>query len=339
MKKNLLLLLALIVALPLGLRAQFNVDDNLLLYLSFDETELSANDQEVDATNVTAVPGPGKFGKAAVFGDATYVSMTPIPAYNPRDYSLAFAFWIKTTVTTGEDIFVYNNITDPTGVDNLGRIAVSLRFDDILATDIGWSGGNIEGDPGPNNVAGLISDGEWHHVVTTWADSGKMMNIWIDKVLVDEPGSGGFHEEDDGDWVYTDFQLLLGTGCSDYPGTELGWASFFTGSIDEFRMYQTDEVLSANDVEAIYNYVPTISSVKPALNSQSVKIYPNPATDLLKIESAGNNVSVDIMNSIGQKVMSRINVKQIDISSLSKGIYFVKVTDGTSVKTQKLLVN
>jgi hypothetical protein len=339
MKKSLLLMLLVIVSLQLPIKAQFDVDANLLLYLSFDESDITANDQDVAKLNSVVNAATGKFGKAAIFDGASYIAMAVIPAYEPRAKSVAFSFWMKTGVTTGEDIMVYAPMPNPQGTDIEGRLAVSLRFDNKLGGDIGWVGGNLESDPGPNNAAGLVSDNNWHHVVVSYLLNGVGINMFIDNVLVEERTMDGFGEFVAGDaWDFTNFNLFLGGGCSDYPGAELGWAPTFTGAIDEFRMFQTEAPLTPDQVGVLYRYVPVVNSVNSSKNSQSIKVYPNPATDLLKIQSSGKNITVDIMNSVGQKVISTTNNRQIDISSLTKGIYFVKVADGNLISTQKVLV-
>lgn len=68
--------------------------------------------------------------------------------------------------------------------------------------------------------------------------------------------------------------------------------------------------------------------------------YPNPASNILNIENATDIDSVSLTNALGQKVLSKTinsNTAQIDISPLSKGIYFVTVASGTASKTIKII--
>ncbi len=75
-------------------------------------------------------------------------------------------------------------------------------------------------------------------------------------------------------------------------------------------------------------------------DANGYSIYPNPATDVLNI--SGTNISkVEILNQSGQLVRSAndINGKQsLNIADLPAGVYFVKVTNSTSVNTEKLIV-
>ena len=75
-------------------------------------------------------------------------------------------------------------------------------------------------------------------------------------------------------------------------------------------------------------------------NSKNLKfsLYPNPATNLVNIELATELKSVEIYSLQGQKILSSIK-NQVDVSSLSKGMYLIRVEDvNNGVSTQKLLV-
>lgn len=67
-----------------------------------------------------------------------------------------------------------------------------------------------------------------------------------------------------------------------------------------------------------------------------IKIYPNPAKDILNIANAKNIKNVDVINMLGQKVASANN-SQVDISKLPKGTYIVRVTDATTTTTHKIV--
>ena len=72
-----------------------------------------------------------------------------------------------------------------------------------------------------------------------------------------------------------------------------------------------------------------------------VKIYPNPANGHFFVENAVES-EIYIFNIKGEMITSLDgnNEKQsIDISRLSKGLYFVKILDESRERTEKLLVN
>ena len=74
------------------------------------------------------------------------------------------------------------------------------------------------------------------------------------------------------------------------------------------------------------------------------KIYPNPANDVLNIESKKTIevTSINIYNTLGQIVLVIPNAQQtklVDVSSLKSGNYFVKINSdkgSSSVKFVKL---
>lgn len=75
------------------------------------------------------------------------------------------------------------------------------------------------------------------------------------------------------------------------------------------------------------------------------KIYPNPTKGLINIQSPALNQieNIQILNSIGQlaKEVQFDNASQkvqLDVSTLPKGIYFVRIQAGNKVTTQKISV-
>lgn len=73
---------------------------------------------------------------------------------------------------------------------------------------------------------------------------------------------------------------------------------------------------------------------------EGLRYYPNPVNSILNIENANGIDTVSIANALGQAVFSKaINSSsaQIDVSSLSKGVYFVTVASGATSKTIKII--
>ena len=77
----------------------------------------------------------------------------------------------------------------------------------------------------------------------------------------------------------------------------------------------------------------------------AIKIYPNPTDGQLTIEllkkTLGENNSIEIRGISGQLVLTEsLNSikKQLDISHLSKGIYFITVRNAVRVETKKLVL-
>lgn len=78
-----------------------------------------------------------------------------------------------------------------------------------------------------------------------------------------------------------------------------------------------------------------------------LQIYPNPANDFITINFDGlteTNSSIEITNTVGQIIMKQYvtneTLKNINVSNLSNGIYFVQLKqNGKSIATKKLVIN
>jgi hypothetical protein len=81
-----------------------------------------------------------------------------------------------------------------------------------------------------------------------------------------------------------------------------------------------------------------------SLNDNNISIYPNPVTDVLNIKvkngvSESDIQSISIYGIKGELISKTLHYKQnIDIKTLSKGMYFVKIISYTFEVTKKLMV-
>jgi hypothetical protein len=70
-------------------------------------------------------------------------------------------------------------------------------------------------------------------------------------------------------------------------------------------------------------------------------IAPNPATNELFVASASHFGKVAVIDALGKTVLSHdancAAQTTINISSLSKGVYFLQVSDGTNLTTKKFI--
>lgn len=98
-------------------------------------------------------------------------------------------------------------------------------------------------------------------------------------------------------------------------------------------------------------YIFTLNILRETINSDleiqvspSVGIYPNPAHDQLFIKCIGNNIQhIQITDLNGRLKMTHFleqdpnEVKEIDISSLTTGIYQIEIFSTSGVETKKLI--
>jgi hypothetical protein len=67
-------------------------------------------------------------------------------------------------------------------------------------------------------------------------------------------------------------------------------------------------------------------------------LYPNPVNDVLNIEASLGIQSVEILNNIGQQVLTSTQ-KQINVSHLPSGVYLVRIQDAANnLETKKIII-
>lgn len=88
---------------------------------------------------------------------------------------------------------------------------------------------------------------------------------------------------------------------------------------------------------SMYAY-PMTSTVGLEESEQHLNLYPNPASDWVRIESNHSFDQFRLINAQGQMIMEEKASKQLDLSGLSPGIYFLQVIRaGQTIGQQKLL--
>lgn len=85
-----------------------------------------------------------------------------------------------------------------------------------------------------------------------------------------------------------------------------------------------------------------IVSLKDVVDFTAVSVYPNPASDVVVVNSKNTIKNIEVYNTLGQVVLSQeanTNNISLDITNLTQGNYFVKVTTADNViTTQKVVV-
>ena len=75
------------------------------------------------------------------------------------------------------------------------------------------------------------------------------------------------------------------------------------------------------------------------LNQLDISIYPNPTSDTVYINSSSSQLKVVVFDILGKQVLNKPNTNSVDVSSLSKGVYFIKVSDGINSSTKRFVKN
>jgi len=145
-----------------------------------------------------------------------------------------------------------------------------------------------------------------------------------------------------------------------YIGTSSGVALLDVSSPGKFKfigklstagssaVFVNDDYLVANDGYNLrfYRRGPAlVNSLSTELKLITCEVYPNPTTGLITINSNENLNKIDVFDNLGNLVFnkndfSNSSTSQLNLSSLSNGIYYINITtinDGFSVK--KILIN
>jgi hypothetical protein len=134
-----------------------------------------------------------------------------------------------------------------------------------------------------------------------------------------------------------------------------GWSYSGTGNIDSFELCNltnSPQTISfvifpfnvvnscwGDAIEFFITVLPvedcTASVTDPSL--LNFLIYPNPTIEYLNIDCSSLE-SVSVYNILGKELI-KDNSNRINVSSLSKGVYFIKVSDGINSSTKKFIKN
>ena len=171
--------------------------------------------------------------------------------------------------------------------------------------------------------------------------------------LTDEPGNFYYHE----DYFNTDFvhmfeECIAVTSITNTENHEF-WISFQADEAVGLGIGNNATQSSGIDDNTIYamKVVPNYQglNVQEAVNPMTnVRVYPNPAQDVLSIEvnaSQASEMNITVYNITGQKVMETsasistgINTPSINVKDLTSGIYFVTVKANGFENTMKFVV-
>ena len=117
------------------------------------------------------------------------------------------------------------------------------------------------------------------------------------------------------------------------------------GDITFYAAFNAANGNGANTGDVIYTSSQMYSEFHVGITDNQLKdqlsLYPNPATSFVNINLPKNS-ELRIINMTGQEVMYRRNTsvsERIELSNLSKGVYFIQVSNNDNLATIRLLKN
>lgn len=83
----------------------------------------------------------------------------------------------------------------------------------------------------------------------------------------------------------------------------------------------------------------TLSTV--SFSADEFLVYPNPVNNFISISSKNVQISsIEILNPLGKNVLStNTNLDYVDVSSLAKGMYFLRINANSKSTTKKIIIN
>jgi len=108
---------------------------------------------------------------------------------------------------------------------------------------------------------------------------------------------------------------------SDIDGT--GTQDYFSGIAPGLESFMFD-TLTVNEFEFLEN---------------SIKIYPNPASEYINVTASFEIGTIELFNMLGKSVLSINNSAQLNVKNLASGVYFIKVYHNGSVMSKKLVID
>lgn len=194
----------------------------------------------------------------------------------------------------------------------------------------------------PNNGLLIAVDGEVNATLWSTSDSGvtwdpvEATGTWFFGDIAYVPGTAntyvttginsaaaqgtGSSYSTDGGLTWTIIDNIPGVeggqrGRVKFYNSTTGWAGFFSDG--------------PNGSEGIFEFSGDLSlAVNEAAAKSNLKIYPNPAVDILNLTSNKKIESVTIYDLTGKKVKSTTDTQQINVSSLAKGTYILQAYYG-----------
>ena len=75
-----------------------------------------------------------------------------------------------------------------------------------------------------------------------------------------------------------------------------------------------------------------------AFNRANIKVYPNPASDVINMSSTIPIDRVELYSILGDKIMESSNYQNINVSHIKSGMYLLKASSGNNSITEKIVI-
>jgi len=161
---------------------------------------------------------------------------------------------------------------------------------------------------------------QWYNITVTYNKPLQEVKFYIDGSLIQTVSYNGNFSQD----LINPY--VIGRSLS-------GPDEYSNGVIDDVKIFK--RALNPQEVEILVS-----TGGMDAANftlSKNISIYPNPAADFLTIKSTEKIKSTEIFDMNGRSIAKFGNTQNLDVRTLDKGIYVIKISTENGVNQQKFI--
>lgn len=294
---------------------------DLFIYLPFEnEVSNEVNNDEFEV-NIEVKGNPtfqlGKRGNSLNFnGISDYLLAETQAAFNPSEQSITVSLWVYNTMDAADANRI---ILQQDNGDN-ASVGRSIMYYGVKSDAYESYLGASTYISGTGNLS--ANRNKWSHVALVSDVEKRLMTFVVDgKVESEVPFSK--------DIEWCNGNLLFGTH-KDFTANR-----YFKGKMDEVTIHK--RALNPAEIRALMDDgLNTMTGTNTAtLNAQELMVYPNPASNSIRINQPNYNGKQYIISNIqGQKIASGILTNQtLNVSQLNNGLYFFTIIHEKGIHT------
>jgi hypothetical protein len=262
-----------------------------------------------------------------------------------KKITLILSLFITSLVFSQTTVFINEIHYDNEGAD----VNEGLEIAGPVGTDLsGWSiekyNGNDGASYGNEPLTGIIPDQNNGYGTLSFLISGLQNGAPDGLALIDDAGNVIQFLSYEGTITAVggpaDGLTSEDIGVEESGSTPVGESLQLTGTGTDYENFAwaNPSLASFGQVNANQSFDGSLSSNR--FSDLSFNLYPNPVSNgILHIEtSASDALDIEFFNMLGQRVLTSKNSKSINVSNLNAGVYLVKLNQGSSYVTKKIVI-